>query len=74
MRRLTIVGLILIVGGIVALAVPYITYSQEKHVMNVGPIQVQATEEKRLPIPQIAAVAAILAGLVLVFLDQRAGR
>ena len=72
MRRLTIVGLVLIVGGVLALAVPYITYSKEEHVMNVGPLKVEATETKRLPIPQIAAVAAIVAGLALVFMDMRA--
>jgi uncharacterized membrane protein YidH (DUF202 family) len=71
MRRLTIIGLVLIVGGIVALAVPYITYSSEEHVMNVGPMKIEATETKRLPIPQIAAVAAIVAGLALVFFDMR---
>ena len=72
MRRLTIIGLVLVVGGIVALAVPYITYSQEEHVMNVGPLKVEATETKRLPIPQIAAFAAIVAGLALVLMDMRA--
>ena len=71
MRRLTIIGLVLIVGGIAALVVPYIPYSQEEHVMNVGPMKIEATETKRLPIPQIAAVAAIVAGLALVFMDMR---
>jgi len=71
MRGLTLIGLVLIVGGIAALAVPYITYTEKERVVDVGPIKIDSNETKHFPISQIAAVAALVAGLVLILADNR---
>jgi hypothetical protein len=72
MRGYVLLGLLLIVGGIAALVVPYVTYTEKEHVVDVGPLKIESTETKRLPIPQIAAVAALVAGLALIFAGNRA--
>ena len=71
MRGFAFIGLLLIAGGIAALAIPYITYTQNERVVDVGPIKIDAKETKHLPIPEIAAVAAIVAGLGLIFAGSR---
>jgi len=61
----------LILGGIAALATPYITYTQTETVVDVGPIEIEADKEKTIPIPQIAAVAAIIIGIGMLALGAR---
>lgn len=58
-----IIALLLIVGGIAGLATPYIIYTEKEKVVDVGPIEINTEEEKTIPIPQIAAVAAIIIGI-----------
>jgi uncharacterized membrane protein YidH (DUF202 family) len=71
MRGYALVGLLLIIGGIAALVVPYVTYTEKERVVDVGPIKIDSNETKHLPIPQIAAVAALVAGLALIFAGNR---
>ncbi len=66
-----ILGILLILGGIAALATPYITYTQTEKVVDVGPIEIEADKEKTIPIPQIAAVAAIIIGIGMLALGAR---
>lgn len=67
MRSAAIIGLLLIFGGLAALVYPYITYTEKERVVDVGPIKIDKEETKHIPISQIAAVAALVAGLALVF-------
>jgi len=71
MRGTLILGLLLIFGGITALAYPYITYTEKERVVDIGPIKIDKEETKRFPISQIAAVAALVAGLALLFAGNR---
>ena len=72
MRGTFLIAVLLIVGGVAGLAVPYFTYTQTERVVDVGPIQIDADKTKRVNIPQIAAIAALVAGLVLLFAARRA--
>ncbi|NOT42082.1 MAG: DUF3185 domain-containing protein [Alphaproteobacteria bacterium] len=69
MRRL--LAALLIIGGIAALATPYFTYTEKERVVDVGPIEIDKTETKTIPIPQIAAVAAIIIGLGMLAMGGR---
>lgn len=69
MRR--ILAALLIVGGIAALAVPYFTYTEKERVVDVGPVQIDKTEHKTIPIPQIAAIAAIVVGIGMLAMSTR---
>jgi len=66
-----IVGVILIVLGIIGFAVGGITYTSQRTVVDIGPIEVQAEERERFPIAPLAAGAALVAGLVLVVVGSR---
>jgi len=71
MRGTAIIGLVLIFAGLAALAYPYITYTEKERVVDVGPIQIDKEETKHFPISQVASIAALVAGLALVFAGTR---
>ena len=66
-----LIGVLLIVFGIVALAVGGIGYTRREKVLDLGPIQ--ATTEKRelIPLSPVAGIAAVAAGVVLVIVGSR---
>ena len=66
-----IIGIVLIVLGILGLALGSITWTETEEVLDVGPLEVEATQEKEFPIAPVASGAAIVAGLALVVLDSR---
>lgn len=71
MRGTMLLAVLLIVGGIAGLAVPYFTYTTKERVVDVGPVQIDADKKKQVNIPQIAAIGALVAGLVVLFAAQR---
>ena len=73
-RRL--VGLALLAVGLVALVAGGFEYTEDRHGLGVGPIEIQVSEKERLDIPAWLGVAAIVAGLVLLALgiDHDLGR
>lgn len=77
MKPAGIVGIILIVLGVIALAYQGITYTtQEKErIIELGPLKVDATvqRERTLPLPPILGVAALAGGIVLLIVNSRKG-
>jgi len=71
MKPLVLVGVILIALGVVALAVDNISFTERKTVVDVGPLKITADEQKTIPIPTIAGVAAVVVGLGLCFMGAR---
>ena len=65
-----LIGVLLIVFGVVALAVGGIRYTKREKVLDIGPLQATTEEHKTIPISPIAGVAAIVGGAVLVFADR----
>ena len=72
MRLLVLLGVLLIIGGIVGLTTRFISFTETEQVARIGPIEITKQEEKRIPIPEIAAVIALVAGLGLVMAGTRA--
>lgn len=70
MKPAGIIGIILIIIGIAALAYRGIPYTQE-HKADLGPIKLRAEEERTFPIPPILGFALIAGGVVLVVTDLR---
>jgi len=68
---MALVGVILVVLGIVALVFQYVPIRETRTVVDAGPIQVQQERERRIPIPTIAGVVAVIAGLGLAIASQR---
>ena len=71
MKPLMIVGIILIVLGAVALAYQGITYTTKERVVEIGPLKVDATKEKTIPLPPVLGGVAIAAGVVLMIASAR---
>jgi hypothetical protein len=71
MKPLAWIGVVLIVLGVAGLVVENLSFTERKTVLDVGPFKVQADEQKVVPIPTIAGVAAIVVGLGLVFMGRR---
>lgn len=71
MKPITIAGVVLILGGIAALVFGGITYTKNETVLDIGPLQMEAETKENLPIPQIAAVLAAIAGVALVIVGTR---
>jgi hypothetical protein len=66
-----IIGVILIVLGIVALAYQGITYTTSEKVVDLGPLKVEATKERTIPLPPILGAAAVIGGILLVVVSAR---
>jgi uncharacterized membrane protein YidH (DUF202 family) len=61
-----LIGVILIVFGIVALAVGGINYTRREKVLDIGPVTAVTEKHESIPMSQIAGIAALVAGVVLV--------
>jgi hypothetical protein len=71
MKPLVLVGIVLIALGVVGLAVDNISFTERRTVLDVGPIKVQADDQRVIPIPTIAGIAAVVIGLGLCFMSTR---
>lgn len=71
MKAATIIGIILVVVGIVALVYQGITYTSEQTVLELGPLDVQAEESRTIPLPPILGVLALVGGVVLIVAGSR---
>ena len=71
MNRYTLIGLILIVLGIAALAYQGITYTTREKVVDIGPVHVTAQKTRTLPLSPIAGAVALAGGIVLLVMGRR---
>ena len=71
MKPATIVGIILIIVGVVALAYQGITYTTHKKVVDIGPIEATREEHKTIPLPPILGVIALVGGIVIIARDRK---
>lgn len=67
----TILGIVLIVVGILALAYQGITYTTHKKVFDIGPIQATKTQHETIPISPVFGGLALLGGVVVLALDRQ---
>jgi hypothetical protein len=71
MKPIVLLGMVLIVLGIAGLFVSRVSWTETKPVVRLGPLQVNSQEDHTLWIPTVAGVAAVLAGVGLVFAGKR---
>jgi hypothetical protein len=72
MRPLFIAGVLLIAIGIAGLVIDNISFTDQKVVVDAGPIKVTEARQHTIPIPSIAGVIAIVAGAAMVFMGRPA--
>jgi uncharacterized membrane protein HdeD (DUF308 family) len=66
-----LMGIILIILGVLALAYQGIRYTTQEKLIDIGPLKVTSTEKKNIPLPPVVGGVAIVAGIALVFADRR---
>ncbi|MEP6685774.1 MAG: DUF3185 domain-containing protein [Verrucomicrobiota bacterium] len=66
MKPAGILGIILIIIGIVALAYGGFSYTKREKVIDAGPLQVSADREKTIPLPPILGGLCLVGGIILV--------
>lgn len=71
MRGLVLLGVLLLVGGLAMLAWPAITYTRTEKVVDLGPVEVTADRQRRIPLSPVAGGLAAVAGLVLIVSSRR---
>jgi hypothetical protein len=71
MRNLMWVGVILVVLGVAGLVVQNVQFTENKKVLDLGPLQIRSEEQHNVPIPTIAGIFAVIAGLGMVFASRR---
>jgi hypothetical protein len=64
-------GIILLVIGVLSLAYHGFTYTTQKKVLDVGPIQATKEEHHTVPIPPILGALALIGGVVVLISDRR---
>ena len=71
MRNLLLIGVVLVVLGIAGLIIENVTFTETKQVLDLGPLQVTSAEQHNVPIPTIAGLIAVIAGLGMIFASRR---
>jgi uncharacterized membrane protein YidH (DUF202 family) len=66
-----IVAIVLIVIGVIALAYGGISYTREKKVIDLGPLQASTRTQETIPLPPVLGVVAIAAGVVMLVVSGR---
>jgi hypothetical protein len=66
-----IAAIVLIVLGVIALAYGGISYTREKKVIDLGPIEATTKTRETLPMPPVLGIAAIAGGVVLLVAGTR---
>jgi uncharacterized membrane protein YidH (DUF202 family) len=68
-----IAAVVLIVVGLIALAYGGISYTREKKVIDIGPIQATTKTQETIPLPPALGIAAIVGGIVILVASKRKG-
>jgi hypothetical protein len=71
MKTYTLIGIILIVLGIAALAYQGITYTTRENVIDIGPIHMTADKTRTLPLSPIVGALALVGGIVLLVMGSK---
>ncbi len=73
MKTSLIIGIVLIVLGVVALAYEGISYTTREKVVDIGPLHASVEKKKTIPLPPVLGGVALIGGIVLVLAGARRG-
>lgn len=71
MRPILIIGVLLIVGGIAALVLGEVSFTKRETVVQIGDATLEAQTKETFPIPAVAGIAAVAAGIALAVVGYR---
>jgi uncharacterized membrane protein YidH (DUF202 family) len=73
MKPATLVAIVLIVLGVLALAYQGITYTTREKIVDLGPLKASVDKQKTIPLPPILGAVALAAGIVLLVVGNKRG-
>ena len=71
MSAARIAGIVLVVIGLIGLLWGGISWTEERTVVDLGPIEARAQERETIPVPPIVGGIALVAGIVLLVIPSR---
>jgi hypothetical protein len=71
MRSTAVIGVVLIVLGLAALAYQGINYTTRETVIDVGPVHATAERQRRLPLPPVLGAVVVAGGIVMLVAGMR---
>ncbi len=71
MKTLVLVGIVLVVLGVAALAYQGFTYTTRDTVVDIGPFKAQVERQKTVALPPVLGGAAVVAGVALIVVGLR---
>jgi drug/metabolite transporter (DMT)-like permease len=71
MKPITLIGIVLVVLGALALAYQGINYTHQEEVLDIGPIHATAEKHERIPLPPIIGGLALVGGAVLLVVGAK---
>jgi hypothetical protein len=71
MKSTALIGVVLILLGLAALAYQGITYTKKDTILDLGPIHAEAERQHTIPLPPIVGAAAVVGGIVLLVAGSR---
>ena len=71
MKSLSLLGIMLVVLGALALAYQGINYTHREKVLDVGPIHATEDRRKQIPLPPILGGLVLLGGVALLVVGAR---
>ena len=75
MKTTTLIGIVLILLGVVALMYQGITYTKTEKLLDIGPIHATTETQKTIPLPPVVGGLALVGGIVVLVLgERRSGR
>jgi hypothetical protein len=71
MKPVSIVGIALIVGGLLALAYQGITYRSREPILDIGSIHATVDRDKTIALPPLLGILAVAGGVALLLAGAR---
>ncbi len=71
MKKIVTVGIVLVILGALALGFQAITYTDQKTIVDIGPITATAETEESIPIPRVLGALLVAGGLVSIVLGLK---
>lgn len=74
MKPIVMLGIVLVIVGVIALAYQGITYTTREKVLDIGPIEATKETKKTIPLSPVLGAVALAGGIamILVGMKQRA--
>jgi hypothetical protein len=71
MKPIVLIGIVLLVLGVLALAYQGVNYTRHEKVLDIGPIHATAEKHERIPLPPVVGGLALAGGFVLLVIGAR---